>query len=242
MFGLPRTMYDKGIKRYGFHGLSYEYIVSALADQLGQLPEKLLVMHLGGGASAAAIKDGRSVATTMGMSALDGLIMGTRCGDIDPGVLLYLLQEEGLSISELERVLYKQSGLKGLSGISDDMRDLKSSDSEAAKEAITVYCHAAARQAAGLVPAIGGVDTVVFTGALGVHTAIVRRQICDGLAWLGINLDNQANENNSVTLTQESSTVKVLNIPTDEELVMARQAASLLTGDKAHRSTYSAVS
>ena len=188
---LPRNYFDRGYRRYGFHGLNYQHVVEALPRQTGSpLPRRLLAAHLGSGASMCAIFDGKSVATTMGFSTADGLVMSTRTGSIDPGVLVALMRDEHLSLDQLEDLLYRKSGLLGLSGISGDMRVLLSSDKTEAVEAIDYYCYSAARHAASLVPALGGVDAVVFTGGVGENAGPVRARILSHLKWLGIPAEN----------------------------------------------------
>jgi acetate kinase len=207
---LPRSYYAKGYRRYGFHGLNYQHVVDALPKQTGKpLPRRLLAAHLGSGASMCAILDGKSVGTTMGFSTADGLVMGTRTGSIDPGVLVALLRDEHLDIPQLEDLLYRKSGLLGLSGISSDMRVLLASEKPEAKEAIDYYCYSAAKHAGSLITNLGGLDAVVFTGGVGEHAAPIRDKIMSHLHWLGLPL-------NSVHV-----------IPANEELTIARAAASL---------------
>lgn len=208
---LPRAYFDKGYRRYGFHGLNYEHVVNALPKMTGEpLPRRLLAAHLGSGASMCAILDGKSVATTMGFSTADGLVMGTRTGSIDPGVLVALMRDEHLSLDQIEDLLYRQSGLLGLSGISADMRVLLASDRTEAVEAIDYYCYSAARHAASLAPALGGLDAMVFTGGVGENAGPVRARILSHLKWLGV-----PNE-------------RVYVVPANEELTIARNVASLL--------------
>ncbi len=184
---LPKEYRDKGYRRYGFHGLNYAHVVHALPEMTGKpLPHRLLVAHLGSGASMCAILDGKSVATTMGFSTADGLVMGTRTGSIDPGVIVALLRDEHLTLDQLEDLLYRRSGLLGLSGISPDMRDLLASKEAAAREAVDYYCYSAARHAASLIPALGGLDAIVFTGGIGEHAEPVRRAIINHLGWLKV--------------------------------------------------------
>lgn len=210
---LPRAYRDKGYRRYGFHGLNYEHIVKALPEMAGgRLPHRILAAHLGSGSSMCAIKDGRSVGTTMGFSTADGLVMGTRTGSIDPGVLVALMRDEKLTLDELEDLLYRKSGLLGLSGISGDMRELLASPRPEAAEAVEYYCYSAARHAASLVPALGGVDAIVFTGGVGENAAPVRGRIMAHLAWLGVNERN------------------VHVVPANEELTMARHVTEVLDG------------
>lgn len=207
---LPRSYFDKGYRRYGFHGLNYEHVVAALPELSGRpLPRRLLAAHLGSGASMCAILEGRSVATTMGFSTADGLVMGTRTGSIDPGVLVALMRDEHLTLDELEDLLYRRSGLLGLSGISPDMRVLLASDRPEAIEAVDYYCYSAARHAASLVPALGGLEAIVFTGGVGENAQPVRSRILGHLSWLGVP-DHQ-----------------VFVVPANEELTIARHVAAL---------------
>lgn len=222
MFALPRDLTDQGIIRYGFHGLSYDYIASALPAHLGERAfGRVIVAHLGNGASMCAMKGCKSVATTMGFTTLDGLIMGRRCGTLDPGVILYLQREKNMSTAEIENLLYKKSGLLGVSGISNDMQILQDSDDPHAAEAIALYCNRAASALAGLVPSIGGLDALVFTAGIGENSSLVRRMICDKLEWMGIHLDSAANARNATTISAEASLVPVLVVPTNEEAVVA---------------------
>lgn len=230
LFGLPRAMADDGIVRYGFHGLSYEYIAGRLPqiDPRGATG-RALVAHLGNGASVCAMVGGRSVATSMGFSALDGLIMGTRCGSLDPGVLIYLLRERHYDAKTLERLLYHESGLLGLSGgISSDMRDLQASDSPLAREAIEVFVHRLVREIGALAATAGGIDSLVFTGGIGQHAPAIRAAVCARLQWLGIRLDSAANDGNAAKLHAEDSAVSLWMIPTDEEGVIAEHCRDLL--------------
>ena len=208
---IPRSYFDRGYRRYGFHGLNYEHVVQALPHQTGKpLPRRLLAAHLGSGASMCAIQDGNSVATTMGFSTADGLVMGTRTGSIDPGVLVALMRDDHLSLNELEDLLYRKSGLLGLSGISADMRILLASDRTEAVEAVDYYCYSAARHAASLVPALGGLDAIVFTGGVGENAGAVRARILSHLKWLGVAAD------------------QVHVVAANEELTIARNVLGLL--------------
>ncbi len=208
---IPRAYFDKGYRRYGFHGLNYEHVIDTLPRMTGApLPRRILAAHLGSGASMCAVLDGRSVATTMGFSTADGLVMGTRTGSIDPGVLVALMRDEKLSLEDLEDLLYRKSGLLGLSGISADMRVLLASDRPEAAEAVNYYCYSAARHAASLVTALGGVDAMIFTGGVGENAESVRAKILAHLTWLGIAKD------------------KVFVVPANEELTIARHVAGLI--------------
>lgn len=222
LFALPRDMSDEGILRYGFHGLSYECIASILPDHLGERAEgRVIVAHLGNGASMCAMKNRQSVATSMGFTALDGLLMGRRCGALDAGVVLYLMQSKGMNATEIETLLYRRSGLLGVSAISNNMRDLEQSDDPRAREAIELFCFRAASVLGGLVTALGGLDAIVFTAGIGENSAQVRRLICDRLVHLGVDLDPRCNDGNSLRISSVRSSVDVLVLPTDEEAVIA---------------------
>lgn len=230
LFALPRALSDEGIIRYGFHGLSYDYIASQLPDHLGdQADGRVVVAHLGNGASMCAIKDRESVATSMGFTALDGLMMGRRCGTLDPGVILYLMQAKGMTADAVTNMLYNQSGLFGVSGISNDMHVLQNSSDPHAFEAIDLYCYRAASSLAGLIPSIGGLDAIVFTAGIGENSSFVRKLICEQMAWLGVAIDETANDNNATLISTEQSKIKVLVIPTNEELVVAKACHALLS-------------
>ncbi len=208
-FALPRALHDAGVKRYGFHGLSYEYVAARLPQVLGgHAARKVIVAHLGNGASLCALRDGRSIATTMGFTALDGLMMGTRCGAIDPGVLLYLIEEKGMTSADLERLLYHESGLLGVSGISHDMRALLASADPRAKFAVDLFVYRVAREIGSLAAALQGLDALVFTGGIGENAAPVREAICAASRWLG------------------AFTVAV--VATNEEEMIARHTFSML--------------
>ena len=222
LFALPRALTDSGVKRYGFHGLSYEYIAGVLPHYLGAAAAgRVIVAHLGNGASLCAIRNGVSVASSMGFSTLDGLVMGTRCGNLDPGVLLYLLGQ-GYDSKRLERLLYNESGLLGVSGLSSDMRVLLASNEAAAKEAVDLFAYCAAREIGSMAAAAGGIDALVFTGGIGEHAKEVRRMVCERCAWLGVELDTQANDTSGPCISMPGSEVSAWVIPTDEELVIVR--------------------
>ena len=226
---LPKALRDSGLQRYGFHGLSYEYITGAVPTvNAGHMPQRLLVAHLGNGASLCAIRDGQSVATTMGFSTLDGLLMGTRSGSIDPGVLLHLMHEEHMDEAALSDLLYNRSGLLGVSGISGDMQVLLNSDEPAAAEAVDLFCYTMVREIGSMAAALGGVDALVFTGGIGEHAAVIRRKVCEQLDWLGVAFDASANEAGGSVLTSPESPVRVLVIPTNEELVITRHTVRLV--------------
>ncbi|HET8711674.1 MAG TPA: acetate/propionate family kinase [Spongiibacteraceae bacterium] len=230
LFGLPRKLAGEGVVRYGFHGLSYAYIASQLPYiDARAAAGRTLVAHLGNGASVCALVNGRSVATSMGFSALDGLIMGTRCGELDPGVLIYLLRERDYDAQTLEQLLYHESGLLGLSGgIGSDMRDLLASDAAAAREAIDVFVYRLVREIGSMVAAMQGIDALVFTGGIGEHAAPIREAVCSQLRWLGIELSTDANNQNGQRMHSATSSVSIWCIPTDEELVIAKECQRLL--------------
>jgi len=220
-FALPRRYYDKGVRRYGFHGLSYDYITGALKTVApGIALGRIVIAHLGNGASMCAVKDRQSVASTMGFSALDGLPMGTRCGQLDPGVVLYMLQEENLTPAQIANILYKESGLKGLSGMSNDMRELEACDAQPARDAIAYYVFRIRRELGAMCAVLGGIDGLVFCGGIGENSAPIRARICEGMDWLGIAVDSAANSANDHVIS--SGPVPVLVVPTDEERVVAR--------------------
>jgi len=229
LFALPRRYRDEGVRRYGFHGLSYEYIAGALADAMATpATGRVVVAHLGNGASLCAMQDGRSMASTMGFTAVEGLPMGTRSGSVDPGVLLYLMEQHGLGARELTDLLYKQSGLLALSGFSNDMRDLLASSEPTAKLAVDYFCYRIARELGSLAAALGGLEVLVFTGGIGEHAAAVREQVCLRSAWLGIDLDTVANISHAQRITRPDSRTTVWVLPTNEELVIARHTRRLL--------------
>ncbi len=228
LFALPRELSEEGVIRYGFHGLSYEYISSVLGDYLGDKADgRIVVAHLGNGASMCAMKTRSSVATTMGYTALDGLMMGRRCGTLDVGVVLHLLQQKGLSDDEVQHMLYNASGLLGVSGISNNMQVLQSSDHEHAREAIELYCYRAASEIGSLIMALGGLDAIVFTAGIGENSAQIRQMICERLSWMGLVLDTDRNDRNAAKISGERSAIDVLVIPTNEEAVIAKAVRSL---------------
>ena len=229
LYALPRKLSEDGIIRYGFHGLSYAHLADVAPRVFGAAPHRrLLALHLGSGASGTAMLDGRSLATTMGLTALDGLPMATRCGDLDPGVVLHLIQDRGMSADETARLLYKQSGLLGVSGLSSDIRTLQDSDSPAAREAIELYCYRIAREAGSLVTAMGGLDAVIFTGGVGENAPEIRRRILDHFAWLGVSLDATANAENREIISAADSKICVARVEADEERIIAQECAALL--------------
>jgi acetate kinase len=234
--GLPRNLQDNGLQRYGFHGLSYESTVEALRqDGVDVQRERIVVAHLGNGASMCALKNGRSVETTMGFSTLAGLMMGTRCGDLDPGAVLYLLTAMGMTTDAVQALLYERSGLLGVSGISSDMRELlEDRDDLAAREAIDFFCYRAKHHLAALTAALGGLDRLVFTGGIGANAPDIREQICDGLAYLGITLDSIANRAGAGTISASGADVVVQTVASNEESMIARHVQRL-TADQMTR-------
>ena len=228
-FAIPRRYEEHGVRRYGFHGLSFEYVAGRLAEIAPALASKRTVIaHLGNGASLCALRDGRSIDTTMGLTPLDGLVMGTRCGTIDPGVLLYLQQHEKMSTEEVQHLLYHQSGLVGVSGISADMRTLLASREVAAREAVDLFTFRAAQQVAMMATTLGGLDCLVFTGGIGEHAQEIRGAIGERLGWLGVRIDAAANDDARERINDSSSAVDVFVIPTDEEMAIARHCAAVL--------------
>ena len=231
-YALPREWHERGVRAYGFHGLSYEFIVARLPEVAGALPERLIVAHLGAGSSLCAIREGRSVATTMGLTPLDGVPMATRPGHLDPGVVPFLLRQ-GLSLDEVEDLLYHRSGWLGVSGISADMRRLLASRDARAQEAVALFCYRVVREIGSLAAALGGVDALVFTGGVGAHAAPVRARILEGCAWLGFRLDGAANTRHGPRITRPDGPAAWV-IPTDEEAVIARHTRHLLQGGETH--------
>jgi acetate kinase len=230
-FALPREYEAAGIERYGFHGLSYEYIASTLPTVAPDLASaQVIVAHLGNGASLCALRNGKSADTTMGFTALDGVPMGTRCGSIDPGVLLYLIRERGMSAEALENLLYHQSGLLGVSGLSADMRVLLASEDPGAVDAIELFTFRIAREIGALATSLGGIDGLVFTAGIGEHAPEIRRQICARVEWLGVSLDGAANKRGWPRISSAESRVTVLVVPTDEEAMIARHTLAILSG------------
>jgi acetate kinase len=230
-FALPYSFYQEGIRRYGFHGLSYEYIASVLPQRAPEIANgRIVVAHLGNGCSACALRDRVSIATTMGFTALDGLPMGTRCGELDAGVVLHLLQQKGMPANELVDLLYRRSGMLGLSGISSDFRELLTSGDPRAGFAVEVFCYRVARHIASLAAALGGLDGIVFTAGVGENAAPVRSAICGNCAWLGLELDEAANRNHQERISTPSSRLAAYVIKTDENLMIARHARALAAG------------
>jgi acetate kinase len=226
---LPLEVRQGGIQRYGFHGLSYEYIASVLPDVAPEIAEgRVIVAHLGSGASLCAMKGRKSIDSSLGFTALDGLCMGTRPGALDPGVILHLFQTLHLSAKEVETMLYKKSGLLGISGISNDMRDLLASGSPAARLAVDYFVYRAAKEIGALAAALGGVDALVFTAGIGERSVEIRRRICEASSWLGLDLDGEANAAHGPRITRAGSRVSAWTIPTNEELMIARHTGALL--------------
>jgi acetate kinase len=226
---LPREIRDTGVQRYGFHGLSYEYIASVLPETAPEIASgRVIVAHLGSGASLCAMKNRKSLDSTLGFTALDGLCMGTRPGAVDPGVILYLFQNLQLSAKEVETILYKKSGLLGISGISNDMRDLLGKSEPAARLAVEYFVYRVAKEIGALTAVLGGIDGLVFTAGIGENSAEIRKRICDASAWLGIELDDDANRARGPRISRTGSRVSVWAIPTNEELVIARHTGVLL--------------
>jgi acetate kinase len=228
-FALPASITSRGVQRYGFHGLSYEYVASVLPELDARAATgRTIVAHLGAGSSLCALSAGRSVATTMGFTALDGLPMGTRCGSLDPGVVLYMIDQLGMTTREVEHMLYRESGLAGVSGVSGDMRDLMASDKSAARAAIDLYVYRIGREIGSMAAALGGLDALVFTAGIGEHHPAIRAGICNAARWLGVELDGRANESNGPRISSESSRVSAWVIPTDEERVIAKHTMETL--------------
>jgi acetate kinase len=228
-FALPKAITDRGVRRYGFHGLSYEYIAQALPRYDARAASgKVVVLHLGNGASMCAIAGGASVASTMGFTAADGLPMGTRCGSLDPGVMLYLMDELKMDARAIEKLIYRQSGLLGVSGISSDMRTLEASVEPAATAAIDLFIYRIGRELGSLAAALGGLDAIVFTAGIGENSVRLRERVCADARWLGIELDQAANESRGPCVTSTGSQVAAWVIPTNEELMIARHTRRVL--------------
>jgi len=231
VFALPKSITDRGVRRYGFHGLSYEYIASVLGGYDARAATgKTIVLHLGNGSSMCAMAAGASVASTMGFTAADGLPMGTRCGSLDPGVILYLMDELKMDARAIEKLIYQQSGLLGMSGISSDMRTLEASDAPEAKAAIDVFIYRIGRELGSLAAALGGLDAIVFTAGIGENSAGLRARVCECAAWLGITLDAAANAARGPRISTAGSRTSAWVIPTNEELMIAQHTRSLLAG------------
>ena len=226
-YALPRSYYDEGVRRYGFHGLSYEFITRKLRTIAPQIArEDVIIAHLGNGASMCAVHDGRAIATTMGFTALDGLAMGTRCGQIDPGVVLYLMTEKKMSADAISDLLWKNSGLKGMSGLSQDMRELEASDSPAARDAIAYFVSRIRRELASLAATVNGAEAIVFTAGIGEHSWKVREAVLKDMEWMGVHFDRQANRANAQIISAKDSPTMVFVIPTNEELMIAEHTVA----------------
>lgn len=230
-FALPRRLNDEGVRRYGFHGLSYEYIASVLPDVIGSptADGRVVVAHLGSGASMCGIKQRRSVATTMSFTALDGLPMARRCGSLDPGVVLYLLEQKGMTAAGISDLLYNSSGLLGVSGISDDMKTLLASDRPEAREAVDLFVYRICRELGSLVAALGGFDALVFTAGIGEHAPEIRRRVCNQADWLDLEIDGEANEAGGPRITKAGTKASAWMIPTDEDLMIARHTRRVIS-------------
>ncbi len=229
MFALPRAITEAGVRRYGFHGLSYEYISGCLARDIPALARgRVVVAHLGSGASLCALSGGKSIATTTGFSALDGLVMATRCGRLDPGIILYL-GRQGHGFSDIEDMLYRRSGLLGVSGISGDVRVLLASEDARAREALELFSYRIACETGALVSALGGLDGLVFTAGIGEHAPAIRAAVCGRLAWLGLRLDDHANATGAARISAPDSTIDVRVIATDEEAMIAHHTRTMIT-------------
>lgn len=230
-FALPRSFYDEGVRRYGFHGLSYDYIAGRLKDIAPSLAAgKVVVAHLGNGASMCAIDNGRSIASTMGFSALDGLPMGTRSGQLDPGVVLYLIEQKGMTGAEISDLLYRRSGLLGLSGLSSDMRELEAADTDEARQAIDYFVFRCQREVGAMAAALGGIDALVFSGGIGENSRLIRARISERLGWMGVELDHRKNDANAPVISPDQARTSLLIVPTNEELVIARAARAAAGG------------
>ncbi len=234
LFALPRRLTEEGIRRYGFHGLSYEYIASVLPEVIGadDAQDRVVVAHLGSGASMCAMKQCRSVATTMGFTALDGLPMSRRCGSLDPGVVLYLMEEKKMTAAAVSNLLYQSSGLLGVSGLSDDMKALLASDRPSAAEAVELFVYRICRELGSLAAALDGLDALVFTAGIGEHAPEIRRRVCENAAWLGVEIDEAANAAGGPRISKADSKTSAWTIPTDEDLMIARHTWRLVGTEK----------
>ena len=230
MFALPYALHEAGVRRYGFHGLSYEYIASVLPQlDTRSAAGRTVVLHLGSGASMCALSAGRSIASTMGFTAIDGLPMGTRTGSLDPGVVLWLMDERGMDARAIERLLYQESGLLGVSGVSNDMRTLLASDDPRAQVAIDLFVYRIGRELGSLAAALGGLDAIVFTAGVGENSPVIRERVCRASRWLGVELDDAANATGGPRISTMASRVTAWSVPTNEELMIARHAAAVLS-------------
>lgn len=230
-FALPKSLYEEGVRRYGFHGLSYEYIMNVLPQHSAtEADGRIVIAHLGQGASLCAIRNRQSVATTMTFTPLDGLPMGTRCGSIDPAVVLYLFREKNMTVDAISDLLHHQSGLAGLSGISGDMKTLLGSDRADARKAVDIFVYHICRELGSLAAALGGLDTLIFTAGIGERAVVIRDKVCRGAAWLGIDIDPDANDNNAAQISSAKSAVSVRVIPTNEEQIIAYHTYTFTIG------------
>ncbi len=233
-FALPREYAEAGVKRYGFHGISYKYVVDRLKEIApGLAAGRAVVAHLGNGASLCAVENGLSVASTMGFTTVDGLMMGTRCGALDPGVMIYLMDRYGMGARELEELIYRRSGLLGVSGVSSDMRNLRASTEPSAKQAIALFVYRIVREIGSLAAALGGLDALVFTGGIGENDADTRKEVAAGCRWLGLVLDEEANRRGAPTISGAESAVSAFVIPTNEELEIAASVCRIVCDDRA---------
>lgn len=229
LFAVPRWLTEEGVRRYGFHGLSYEYIARVLPEHLGDKAHgRVVVAHLGNGSSMCGMVGLKSIASTMGFTPLDGLMMGTRPGNIDPGVLLYLMDNKHMDAKAITKLLYKESGLLGVSGVSQDMRALLAADAPEAKEAVDLYCYRILRELGSVVAAIGGIDALVFTGGIGEHAAEIRRKVCESISWLDARIDLNANSSDQHNIAAADSQLALCVIPTNEEWMIAHHTQELL--------------
>lgn len=229
VFALPRNMTESGLVRYGFHGLSYDHVAARLGEIAPDTAQgRVVIAHLGHGASMCALHGGKSVATTMGMTALDGLPMGRRCGALDPGIVLYLIEERAMAPADVREMLYERSGLFGLSGISSEMIELLESDAPEAEAAVAFFVHRCRREIGALAAALGGLDALVFTGGVGENSPSIRERICADLGWLGVRIDQQANDDAGLRISPQGEQISVFVIPTDEEQVLAEGAENIL--------------
>ncbi len=229
LFGLPRGFTEAGVRRYGFHGLSYEYVKDRLRVVAPEIADRrLIVAHLGNGASLCALREGRSVATTMGFTAVDGLVMGTRCGSLDPGVVIYLMDAYSMDARAIEDLIYRRSGLLGVSGLSSDMRTLQASSDPAAAEAVALFVYRIVREIGSLSAALGGLDGLIFTGGIGEHDAAVRAEVGAGCRWLGLELDTARNARGEGCISSAASGLSAWVVPADEELMIARHTSALV--------------
>jgi acetate kinase len=230
LYGIPLEWYEKGIERYGFHGLSYESILYHLEKNSPEsIPKKLIIAHLGNGASLCAVEHGKSIATTMGFTPADGILMGTRSGSIDPGIVPFLIRNHGMDLDAIDKMIHRESGLLGISGISQDMRDLLGSNAPRARTAVTLFVARIVREIGSLAAAMGGVDELIFTGGIGEHSPVIRRLVAEGCAWLGAKLDHGANEANNQLIGDTRSAIVLRCIPTCEERTIARHTFRLIS-------------